>query len=94
MERPGSWLPVRHGGRRVSYVETALVDATLDRYVDWREASAAVRHAYRRWAAASRPDRRGAFAAYAHALDREERAGARYAHVLAYFQATTHGGRR
>jgi hypothetical protein len=94
MERPASWLPVRRARQRASLVESALVDAAVDCYVDWREESAAVRRAYRGWAAAERGHRPGAFAAYVAALDREERAGTRYAHVLAYFQATTHGGRR
>ena len=73
MERPGS------------FVEVALIDAAVDSYVDWREESAAVRRAYRRWAGAARRDRPGAFAAYMAALDREERAGVRYAQVIAYF---------
>jgi hypothetical protein len=68
-----------------SAVEVALIDAAVDSYVDWREASEAVRRAYGRWGRAARRDRPGAFAAYVAALDREERAGARYAHVIAYF---------
>jgi hypothetical protein len=94
MERPRSRLPARRGRRDASFVENALVDAAVDCYVDWREESAAVRRAYRGWATAERPERPGAFAAYVAALDREERAGDRYAHVLAYFHATIHGGRR
>jgi hypothetical protein len=73
MERPGS------------FVEVALIDAAVDSYVDWREASAAARGAYGGWARAARGDRPGAFAAYVAALDREERAGTRYAQVIAYF---------
>ena len=94
MERPTSWLPVRRPRRKASFFESALVDAAVDSYVDWREESAAVRHAYGGWAAAERRERPRAFAAYIAALDREERASTRYAHVLAYFQATTRGGRR
>jgi hypothetical protein len=75
MERPGS------------FVEHTLIDAAVDSYVDWREESAAVRRAYRRWAGAARRDRPGAFAAYVAALDREERAGTCYAQVIAYFNA-------
>ena len=70
-----------------SVVEVALIDAAVDSYVDWREESAAVRHAYRRWAAADRSERRRAFAAYVAALDQEERAGRRYAQVIAYFHS-------
>lgn len=94
MERPVSWLPVRRAGPSASFFESALVDAAVDSYVDWREESAAVRRAYRDWAAAERCVRPDAFAGYIAALDREARASTRYAHVLAYFQATTHGGRR
>ena len=94
MERPGTWPPDAGGGAATSVVEVALIDAAVDSYVNWREESAAVRRAYRGWAAAERGQRPGAYAAYVAALDREERAGTRYAHVLAYFQATTHGGRR
>jgi hypothetical protein len=94
MERPASWLPARRPRRNASFFEAALVDAAVDSYVDWREESAAVRRAYRDWAAAERIERPGAFAGYIAALDREARASTRYAHVLAYFQATTHGGRR
>jgi hypothetical protein len=68
-------------------VEVALIDAAVDSYVDWREESAAVRRAYRRWAGADRSERPGAFAAYVAALDQEERAGARYGQVIAYFHS-------
>jgi hypothetical protein len=72
MERPGSFM------------EHTLIDAAVDSYVGWREESAAVRRAYRRWAGAARRDRPDAFAAYVAALDREERAGTRYAQAIAY----------
>jgi type II secretory pathway component PulK len=68
-------------------VEVALIDAAVDSYVDWREESAAVRRAYRRWAGADRGERPGAFPAYVAALDQEERAGRRYAQVIAYFHS-------
>jgi hypothetical protein len=87
MERPRTWPPDRGGGAATSVVEVALIDAAVDSYVDWREESAAVRRAYRRWADAVRTDRPGAFAAYVAALDQEERAGTRYAQVIAYFRS-------
>jgi hypothetical protein len=87
MERPGTWPPDAGGGAATSVVEVALIDAAVDSYVDWREESAAVRRAYRRWAGAAPGDRSGAFAAYLAALDQEERAGARYAQVIAYFHS-------
>jgi hypothetical protein len=87
MERPRTWPPASGGGAAASVVEVALIDAAVDSYVDWREESAAVRRAYRRWAGAEPTDRSCAFAAYVAALDQEERAGARYAQVLAYFHS-------
>jgi hypothetical protein len=66
----------------LSAVDVALVDAAIDSYVDWRERSAAVRRAYRWWRAADTEGRPAAFAAYRAALDREERAVARYRHAI------------
>jgi hypothetical protein len=56
-----------------------LVDEVIDAYVDWREECLFVWDAYRRWARSPRDDATLAFAAYAAALDREERASAFYA---------------
>jgi hypothetical protein len=53
-----------------------------DAYVDWREDSAAVESAYRRWLVASSPDTAVAFAAYNAALDREEMASIAYERVI------------
>jgi hypothetical protein len=87
MERPRTRPSDRGGAAATSVVEVALIDAAVDLYVDWREESAAVRRAYRRWVDAAGIDRRAAFAAYVAALDQEERAGTRYAQVLAYFHS-------
>jgi hypothetical protein len=87
MEQPRTGPPDRGGAAATSVVEVALIDAAVDSYVDWREESAAVRRAYRCWAGAARADRPGAFAAYVAALDQEERAGTRYAQVIAYFDS-------
>ena len=56
-----------------------LTDEAIDRYVDWREQSLAVQALYDRWASAASSERSGRFAAYAAALDCEERAAERYA---------------
>jgi hypothetical protein len=61
---------------------TALVDAAVEAYVDWREECLFVWDAYRRWSRAPRADATVAFAAYAAALDREERASTYYASRL------------
>ena len=58
----------------------ADVDSVLAAYSAWRCECAAVRAAYRRWASAAMRD--ACFAAFRVALDREERAAARYARLL------------
>ena len=56
-----------------------LGDALIDLYVEWREECLSVHSAYERWRSAPRDDSPAAFAAYNAALDREERAGAKFA---------------
>jgi hypothetical protein len=51
-----------------------LVDSFRDSYLAWRDASDAVRAAYKRWSCSHGQDRNSAFATYSAALDREERA--------------------
>jgi hypothetical protein len=70
--------------RDPSFLRTALIDATVASYVEWREEAAAVRAAYRRWRRARPGDRRLAAAAYVAALDREERAADAHAHLLSH----------
>jgi hypothetical protein len=48
-----------------------LVDDFIDSYVEWREACAELRAAYRRWAGAPPDDRGLAFLAHGAALDWE-----------------------
>jgi hypothetical protein len=60
-------------------VDPRLVDDVIDAYVDWQEERMWVWDAYHRWTRAARDDAALAFAAYGAALDREERASARYA---------------
>jgi hypothetical protein len=55
-----------------------IVDAVIDGYVAWREQSAVVTLAYKRWNCAEPADRESAYADYSAALDREEWAAARY----------------
>lgn len=68
-------------------VDKQLVDEAIDAYVDWREESAGVWHAYERWARAPKIDATGAFSAYRAALDREECASHAYADLLARITA-------
>jgi hypothetical protein len=53
---------------------SALADAFVDSWVDWREATEDVRAAYRWWSECARPQRALAFAGYRAALDREQHA--------------------
>jgi hypothetical protein len=59
-----------------------LVDEAMDRYVEWREASAEVDEAYGRWSNAPGAEGAVAFAAYLAALDREEWAATLYGAVI------------
>jgi hypothetical protein len=59
-----------------------LVDMAIERYVDWREQSAAVSEAYENWSNATTAEGSLSFAAYLAELDREESAAALYASVI------------
>jgi hypothetical protein len=59
-----------------------LVDAVMDGYISWREASAAVTSAYQAWRRADPADRAQAFHEYDAALDREERAADEYRRLV------------
>ena len=68
-----------HGGPRTESRESFAwrdprVDAVIDTYVEWREECETVETAYERWLGSERPERRLTYAAYAAALDREEKA--------------------
>ena len=60
----------------------ALLASTAAAYADWRHECAAVRSAYRRWLAASKPNEAFAFHWYECALIREERAAGVYARMV------------
>jgi len=62
--------------------DTPLVEAVIGGYVSWRAESAAVAATYETWARARGRGRAVAFADYAAALDREERAASEYQRVL------------
>lgn len=61
---------------------TALVDETIERYVDWRTDCRAVQSWYQRWCGACVRERAGVFASYVAALDSEARSANHYARVL------------
>ena len=58
------------------------IDTLVDVYIAWRHESVAVRRTYRWWRRAPVADRPVAFAAYAAALELEERAAARFAEAV------------
>jgi hypothetical protein len=59
---------------RTAASEEELTDAIQAGYARWRRETDAVAESYRRWKAAACDERSMAYAAYASALDREERA--------------------
>jgi hypothetical protein len=64
-----------------------LVDAVMDGYVGWREASAAAATAYRAWKRAPADERAEAYDRYRFALDNEERAADDYRRLVELVQA-------
>jgi hypothetical protein len=63
-------------------VRNKLIDNVMDAYVDWRQESAQVDYAYRRWSVAESTDPDGLFDVYTAALDREELASISYAQII------------
>jgi hypothetical protein len=59
-----------------------LLDAMMDSYVHWRDATRAVAETYHRWSLAVRGERDVAFDRYAAALDREEDAAHCYRQLI------------
>ena len=63
-------------------VSAAMADAVLDRYLLWRQATAAVTLTYQAWTHGRPGDGELAYADYCDALDAEERAAADYQESL------------
>jgi hypothetical protein len=59
-----------------------LIDEAFARYLEWLAESEAVNAAYGRWSRSARTEGAIPFAAYAAALDREERAASAYRSVV------------
>jgi hypothetical protein len=68
-------------------IDDRLVDEAMDAYVGWREICGDLRDAYERWTRAPRSRAAAAFAQYATALDREERASLEYAVLIGLLHA-------
>jgi len=65
-----------------------LLDDAFDAYLEWRDESAEVWHAYRRWSGAPAREARRKFFAYRAALEREEHAARVYGRLLSQLEAT------
>lgn len=59
-----------------------MADAVMDRYLLWRQATAAVTLTYQAWTRGPSRDAEPAYASYCAALDAEERAAADYQRCL------------
>ena len=59
-----------------------VVDDAVRAYAEWRQASAAVWDAYRRWESTDGPDHTCAHAAYLAAIDQEQAAANAYADLI------------
>ena len=70
-------------------MERLLNDAAFDAYLDWREESAEVWHAYKRWTGAPAREARRTFWAYRAALEREEQAARVYWRLVSRLEART-----
>lgn len=67
--------------------ERPLIDDAFDAYLEWREESAEVWHAYKRWNGAPAREARRKFWAYRAALEREEHAARVYGRLVSRLEA-------
>ena len=72
---------------RNSWAERPLIDDAFDAYLEWRDESAEVWHAYRRWSGAPAREACTKFWAYRAALEREEHAARVYGRLLSQLEA-------
>jgi len=63
-------------------IDRQLIDEAFDAYLQWRNESAEVWHAYRRWLSAPAREARKSFWAYRAALEREEHAALLYGRLV------------
>jgi hypothetical protein len=72
---------------RNSSTERLLIDDAFDAYLEWRDESAAVWHAYKRGNGAPAREARRKFWAYRAALEREEHAARVYRRFVSRLEA-------
>ena len=68
---------------RNRWTERLCIGDAFDAYLEWRDESAEVSHAYKRWNSAPAREARSRFCAYRAALEREERAARVYGRLQA-----------
>ena len=72
---------------RNRWTERLLIDDAFDAYLEWRDESAEVWHAYKRWNGAPAREARKKFWAYRAALEREEHAARVYGRLVSRLEA-------
>jgi hypothetical protein len=72
---------------RNRWMERLLIDDAFDAYLEWRDESAEVWHAYKRWNGALAREARRKFWAYRAALEREEHAARVYGWLVSRLEA-------
>jgi hypothetical protein len=75
-------------GTRNSWTERLLIDDAFDAYLEWRDESAEVWRAYKRWKGAPAREAGGEFCAYHAALEREEHAALAYGRIVGRLEAS------
>ena len=74
---------------RNGWTERLLIDDAFDAYLEWRDESAEVSRAYKRWNGAPAREARRKFWAYRAALEREEHAARVYGGLVSRLEAST-----
>jgi len=76
------------------WTERLLIDDAFDAYLEWRDESAEVWHAYKRWTGAPAREARRKFWAYRAALEREEHAARVYGRLVSGLEAPERNEKR
>jgi hypothetical protein len=82
-----SLLAMKLPRTRNRWAEHVLIDDAFDAYLDWRDESAEVWHAYKRWKGAPAREARRKYWAYRAALEREEHAARVYGGLASRLEA-------
>jgi hypothetical protein len=77
---------------RNRWTQGVLIDDAFDAYLDWRDESAEVWHAYRRWNGAPAREARTKYWAYRAATEREEHAARVYGRLATRLETRAREG--